>query len=106
MLVIRLRRRLSRRAALSALPAAVAACLLAYTVIETRYDEVVTPYTSAFLSGSNVGNVTLQDSCILDASDHISIAYDRVALRFVENALDPQHPKPLICVPVLPAVGG
>jgi hypothetical protein len=84
----------------------VAACLLAYTVIETRYDEVVTPYTSAFLSGSNVGNVTLQDSCILDASDHISIAYDRVALRFVENALDPQHPKPLICVPVLPAVGG
>jgi triacylglycerol esterase/lipase EstA (alpha/beta hydrolase family) len=77
-----------------------------YTVIETRYDEIVTPYTSAFLSGSNVKNITLQDRCILDGSDHISIAYDRVALRFVENALDPQHPKPLICVPVLPGVGG
>jgi len=74
-----------------------------YTVIETRYDEIVTPYTSAFLPGSNVRNITLQDSCILDGSDHILVAYDRVALRFVQNALDPQHPRPLICVPVLSA---
>ncbi|MDT3438138.1 alpha/beta fold hydrolase [Pseudofrankia sp. BMG5.37] len=77
-----------------------------YTVIETRYDEIVTPYTSAFLPGPNVRNITLQDSCILDGSDHISVAYDRVALRHVQNALDPQHPRPLICVPVLPAIGG
>ena len=77
-----------------------------YTVIQTRYDEIVTPYTSAFLSGPNVTNITLQDHCLLDASDHISVAYDRVALRFVQNALDPQHPKPKICVPVAPFVGG
>ena len=29
---------------------------VAYTVIETRYDEVVTPYPSAFLSGPAVGH--------------------------------------------------
>jgi hypothetical protein len=34
-----------------------------YTVIETEDDEVVTPYTSAFLSGRAVTNVTLQEQC-------------------------------------------
>jgi len=38
-----------------------------YTVIESKYDEVVTPYTSAFLSGPKVTNITLQSQCILDA---------------------------------------
>jgi len=37
-----------------------------YTVIETRDDEVVTPYTSAFLSGPGVTNITLQDQCRID----------------------------------------
>ena len=37
-----------------------------YTVIESRYDEVVTPYTSAFLSGPKVTNVLLQEQCSLD----------------------------------------
>src|SRR5262249_40199444 len=32
-----------------------------YTVISTRYDEVVTPYTSQALSGSGVHNVVLQN---------------------------------------------
>ena len=32
-----------------------------YTVIESKYDEVVTPYTSAFLSGPNVRNILVQD---------------------------------------------
>src|SRR5690349_11457044 len=37
-----------------------------YTVIESRNDEVVTPYTSAFLAGSKVTNITLQRQCPLD----------------------------------------
>lgn len=77
-----------------------------YTVIQTRYDEIVTPYTSAFLSGPNVRNITLQDTCVLDGVDHIAIANDRVALRHVQNALDPAHPRPAVCVPVLPTIGG
>ncbi|HEV7770245.1 MAG TPA: alpha/beta fold hydrolase, partial [Solirubrobacterales bacterium] len=44
-----------------------------YTVIQTRYDQVVTPYTSAFLSGSSVKNVLLQNQCVLDLGDHLSM---------------------------------
>jgi triacylglycerol lipase len=58
---------------------------VAYTVVETRYDEVVIPYTSAFLSGAT--NVLLQTRCPLDVAEHLSIIYDAVALRWVQNAL-------------------
>jgi triacylglycerol lipase len=60
---------------------------VSYTVVETRNDEVVIPYTSAFLSGANTTNVRLQDRCPLDLAEHLSIIYDPVALRWVENAL-------------------
>src|SRR3954470_6595571 len=56
-----------------------------YTVVETRYDEVVTPYTSAFLSGANTTNVLLQNRCPLDVVEHLSIIYDAVALRWIES---------------------
>jgi hypothetical protein len=61
---------------------------VAYTVIETRYDEVVTPYSSAFLSGTNVTNILLQNQCVLDLTDHLGVLYDPIALRDVLNALD------------------
>jgi triacylglycerol esterase/lipase EstA (alpha/beta hydrolase family) len=77
-----------------------------YTVIETRNDEIVTPYTSAFLSGPNVTNIVLQNVCPLDQTDHIGIADDTVALHLVLNALDPAHPQAVPCVPVLPILGG
>jgi triacylglycerol esterase/lipase EstA (alpha/beta hydrolase family) len=76
-----------------------------YTVIESKNDEVVTPYTSAFLSGPNVTDITLQDQCAADQSDHLEIAYDPVALADVLNALDPAHPVQVPCVPVLPLTG-
>lgn len=63
-----------------------------YTVIETRYDEVVTPYTSAFLSGPAVTNITLQDTCAQNYTDHLAITYDRRALSYVLRALDPSSP--------------
>jgi len=77
-----------------------------YTVIQTRYDEVVTPYHSAFLSGPNVTNITLQHRCGLDLADHLAIIYDRVALHHVVNALDPAHTTAAPCTLVLPGVGG
>lgn len=58
-----------------------------YTVVTTRYDEVVTPYTSALLSGARVTNVVLQDKCPGDVTDHLGIIYDPVALQWVRNAL-------------------
>jgi len=77
-----------------------------YTVIETRYDEVVTPSSSAFLSGPNVTNVWLQDQCWLDFADHLAVIYDPIALRDVLNALDPAHARRPWCTFVAPVLGG
>jgi triacylglycerol esterase/lipase EstA (alpha/beta hydrolase family) len=61
-----------------------------YVVIETADDEVVTPFTNAFLpAASNVQNITLQNQCPQDHSDHISIPYDSNALQDMVNALGP-----------------
>ena len=78
---------------------------VSYTVIETKDDEVVTPYTSAFLSGPKVTNITLQDQCALDQTDHLEISNDPVALADMLNALDPAHPVPVPCLLVLPLAG-
>ena len=59
-----------------------------YTVVQTVHDEVVTPYTSAFLSGPGVTDVTIQDDCPLDPVEHVGIIYDAVALQWVVDALD------------------
>jgi hypothetical protein len=64
-----------------------------YVVIETADDDVVTPYTNAFLpAAANVQNITLQNQCRQDASDHISIPYDSNALQDMVNALGPDDP--------------
>jgi triacylglycerol esterase/lipase EstA (alpha/beta hydrolase family) len=77
-----------------------------YTVIQTRYDQVVTPYTSAFLSGSSVKNILLQNQCILDLGDHLSMPYDHIVGADVLTALDPAHPRGFLCTPILPTAGG
>jgi triacylglycerol esterase/lipase EstA (alpha/beta hydrolase family) len=76
-----------------------------YTVIESTYDEVVTPYTNAFLHGSGATNITLQNQCPLDLTDHLEIAADPVALADVLNALDPSAPVKVPCLTVLPVTG-
>ncbi|WP_030322378.1 esterase/lipase family protein [Streptomyces sp. NRRL B-3229] len=73
-----------------------------YTVLATKYDEVVTPYQSQFLSGSGVHNVLLQDLCPLDLSEHVAIGlFDRIAFHEVANALDPAHATPTTCASAL-----
>ncbi|WP_431877583.1 esterase/lipase family protein [Amycolatopsis sacchari] len=79
---------------------------VAYTVIQTAYDEVVTPYTSAFLAGEGVTNILLQDQCPADISDHLGISFDAIALRDVLNALDPAHAQAPDCTLTLPVNGG
>lgn len=75
-----------------------------YVVIETKYDTIVTPYTSAFLSGAT--NITLQSHCFWDWVDHAAIGYDSIAARYVLNALDPAHAVTPGCHLVLPGIGG
>lgn len=69
-----------------------------YTVIATKYDEVVTPYRSEFLDGSDVHNVLLQDLCSADVSEHVLIGTtDLIAYHEVANALDPADATPTTC---------
>ncbi|MCW2948387.1 MAG: lipase [Actinoallomurus sp.] len=77
-----------------------------YTVIESSLDEVVTPYSSAFLTGPNVTNILLQQQCPGDLSDHLAISFDATALRDVLNALDPAHAVAPRCDVTLPVNGG
>ncbi len=63
-----------------------------YTVIASRNDEVVTPYTNAFLSGPNVTNILIQDQCPADTTGHVGMAFDRPALANVLNVLGPNTP--------------
>lgn len=71
-----------------------------YYVIESADDEVVTPapneisalehdWPSAFLHGppDKVSNVLLQTQCATDATDHVGIVYDPVALYDATQAL-------------------
>lgn len=69
-----------------------------YTVLATRYDEVVTPYKTQFLDGPDVRNVVLQDLCPTDLSDHLAVGLsDKVAFHETANALDPAHATPTTC---------
>jgi hypothetical protein len=78
---------------LTSLNAAPTAASVKYVVIESKDDEVVTPYTNAFLpAGPNVQNIILQNQCSQDASDHLSISYDSNALQDLINALGPDTP--------------
>ncbi|MGY1984507.1 hypothetical protein [Nocardia gipuzkoensis] len=77
---------------------------IAYTQIVTRYDEVL-PYTAGMIEEPGVANYILQDMCAQDYADHLSINSDPVTARLVLNALDPEHPQPVECTLVLPAIG-
>ncbi|MEV6060846.1 alpha/beta fold hydrolase [Nocardia asteroides] len=71
-----------------------------YTVVGTRYDEVTNPYELTFLDqgpGSTVHNVTLQDGCEQDISDHLTIMYSPRALSIALRALDPVQNPNLAC---------
>jgi triacylglycerol esterase/lipase EstA (alpha/beta hydrolase family) len=61
---------------------------VSYTVIQTRYDEVVLPYTSAFLAGgTNTANILLQDACPAEVIDHHEIPNSQLAIRWTLQAV-------------------
>lgn len=61
---------------------------VSYTSVETRYDEVVTPYTSAFLAGGgNTANILLQDACPAEVIEHHEIPNSQLAIRWTLQAL-------------------
>ncbi|MFI6996744.1 esterase/lipase family protein [Nocardia sp. NPDC050175] len=70
---------------------------VSYTVIASKYDEFATPYSTGFLNGPDVDNITLQDVCPGDFSEHMAITSDPVTIQLVLNALDPEHKAPVPC---------
>ncbi|MFD1831615.1 esterase/lipase family protein [Streptomyces desertarenae] len=72
---------------------------VAYTVIATRHDQVVTPWRTQFLDGPGVRNILLQEVCALDLSGHLTVALaDRLAFHLTANALDPANARPVNCL--------
>jgi triacylglycerol lipase len=76
-----------------------------YTTIMTKYDELVTPYTSGRLDATNATNIVIQNQCRRDFAEHVAVAFDPTVGQDVLNALDPAHEQPVPCRLVLPGVG-
>jgi len=61
---------------------------ISYTNVSTILDEVVVPYTSAFLPAApNVTNTTVQQLCPLDVVEHFGMSYDNAAWLIGVDAL-------------------
>ena len=68
-----------------------------YTIIQSRYDELVTPTETSFVREPGVTNTYVQDVCPNDPVGHIGEAYDTNVWHLVENALDPAGAAPFAC---------
>jgi triacylglycerol esterase/lipase EstA (alpha/beta hydrolase family) len=78
-----------------------------YTNIVTKLDELVVPYTSGLMApGPNVTNHVVQDLCVLDLAEHLTVAADPVATTLIQNALLPEPARrPVPCTAVIPPLG-
>jgi len=68
-----------------------------YTVIDTYWEDVVTPVGSAFINEPGVSNKYLQTYCPYSLSDHVLLTYDPGVWGLVANALDPTHQVKVSC---------
>ncbi|KAG0355910.1 hypothetical protein BG005_005176 [Podila minutissima] len=69
--------------------------------IATKFDEVVTPWSTAFQQGPGVTNVVLQDLCLLSLNEHLTMINSKVVLQYVLNQLDPLTAKTANCLSLL-----
>lgn len=79
-----------------------------YVNIVTRNDQVVTPYTRGFLTagpGAVVENITIQNVCPLDQSEHVSLSYSKNVAQVVLNKLEPTDVRPVRCFAQAPIFG-
>lgn len=67
------------------------------TVIASKYDELVTPTTTAFVNESGVHNMYVQDTCPLDPVGHIGEAVDTNVYNLVLNSLENQVGRKYVC---------
>lgn len=70
---------------------------ISYTVIASRVDEIVVPFTNSFLPTSprdagNVRNILLQDHCPLSPTEHLGALMSGPVFEIVRDALDTPGP--------------
>lgn len=70
---------------------------IAYTIIATRYDALVTPTDTAFVREPGVRNMYVQDVCPADPVGHVGMAFDTGIAQMITNALDPATARPVTC---------
>jgi pimeloyl-ACP methyl ester carboxylesterase len=70
---------------------------IAYTIIASTHDELVTPYGTEFVDEPGVSNETVQNYCPLDPVGHIGLAYDPDVAQLVRDALDPADSVTVTC---------
>lgn len=79
-----------------------------YTTINTKNDEVVTPYTQGEIAagpGAKVDNITIQKVCGIDNSEHVSLPYSLNVAQIVLNKLDPNDQRAIFCYAQAPLFG-
>ena len=80
---------------------------IAYTMIMTRNDRLITPPENGFIpidqqvpeAQGEITNIMVQDVCPADAVGHTGLAYDKNVSQMIRNALDPAHAAPVVCGP-------
>lgn len=76
-----------------------------YTNIVSRYDQIVSPYTSGIMDSpqdkarSNVENIVIQDRCFLDFTGHLLQAIDPNVKNLIEWAINGKRGAKPICLP-------
>jgi pimeloyl-ACP methyl ester carboxylesterase len=70
---------------------------VAYSIIASKTDELVTPTSTAFVDEPGVQNAYIQTTCPLDPVGHIGEAYDTDVEMMIGNALDPAAAVPVRC---------
>ena len=78
-----------------------------YTNISSKYDEFVmmskhNPNFQKAVPGTTVTNITLQDGCNKDRSDHLTVPYNHRIWALTINALAGQQVKEVPCLVALP----
>ncbi len=76
-----------------------------YLMLATSWDNFLVPYQLGFIDHPQFTNTKVQQHCPIDQADHLSIVFDPVAYDLIANTLDPEHPRPVRCVPTQPAFG-
>ena len=71
---------------------------VSYTVITSKYDELVTPSETSFIDEPGVNNIYVQDYCPLDPVGHIGEAYDLNVWNLVLNSLEGQVGRRFFCL--------